>query len=62
MSDQRIQHSGQIPDELAGQRLDQALASMFPDFSRSRLKAWLLDGAILVDGTVRRPRDRVQGG
>jgi 23S rRNA pseudouridine1911/1915/1917 synthase len=35
---------------------------MFPDFSRSRLKAWLLDGAVLVDGAEWRPRDRVQGG
>lgn len=35
---------------------------MFPDYSRSRLKAWLLDGAVLVDGAQRRPRDRVLGG
>jgi len=52
----------QIPDELAGQRLDQALAQMFPEYSRSRLKAWLLNGSVLVDGDVRRPRDRVDGG
>ena len=51
-----------IPDELAGQRLDQALARLFPEYSRSRLKAWLLDGAIIVDGTSPRPRDPVQGG
>lgn len=51
-----------IPEEFAGQRLDQALAQMFPEFSRSRLKRWLLDGAILVDGETWRPRDTVQGG
>lgn len=51
-----------IPDKLAGLRLDQALAAMFPEYSRSRLKAWLLDGAITVDGTSPRPRDPVQGG
>jgi len=51
-----------IPAELAGQRLDQALAKLFPEYSRSRLKAWLLDGAILVDGESPRPRDPVQGG
>ena len=62
MTEQPIQHTGQVPEELAGQRLDQALARMFPDYSRSRLKAWLLDGAVLVDGTPRRPRDPVQGG
>ena len=35
---------------------------MFPDYSRSRLKEWLLSGAILVDGGSRRPRDAVKGG
>jgi 23S rRNA pseudouridine1911/1915/1917 synthase len=62
MAERRTQHTGQVPDELAGQRLDQALARMFPDYSRSRLKAWLLGGSVLVDGATWRPRDRVQGG
>jgi 23S rRNA pseudouridine1911/1915/1917 synthase len=62
MTEQRTQHTEQIPDALAGQRLDQALARMFPDYSRSRLKAWLLEGAVLVDGAAWRPRDRVHGG
>ena len=51
-----------IPGELAGQRLDRALAKLFPEYSRSRLKAWLLDGAIVVDGSSPRPRDPVHGG
>ncbi len=51
-----------IPIEYAGQRLDQALAQLFPEYSRSRLKAWLLEGAIAVDGERPRPRDPVQGG
>ncbi len=51
-----------IPDELAGQRLDIALARMFPEYSRSRLKQWLLAGAITVDGGRPRPRDPVLGG
>ncbi len=62
MAERRTQHTGQVPDELAGQRLDQALARMFPDYSRSRLKAWLLGGSVLVDGATWRPRDRVRGG
>ena len=62
MSDQPDQYTARIPEELAGQRLDQALARMFPDYSRSRLKAWVLDGSVLVDGAARRPRDHVQGG
>jgi len=51
-----------VPDELAGQRLDQALARMFPEYSRSRLKHWLLAGTITVDGGSPRPRDPVAGG
>ena len=43
-------------------RLDQALARMFPEYSRSRLKEWLLAGAITVDGGPKRPRDPVAGG
>lgn len=62
MTQEANQQIARIPDELAGQRLDQALARMFPDYSRSRLKAWLLDGSVLVDGASWRPRDPVQGG
>ncbi|MGB5104711.1 MAG: 23S rRNA pseudouridine(1911/1915/1917) synthase RluD [Steroidobacteraceae bacterium] len=51
-----------IPPEQAGQRLDQALAALLPDYSRSRLKGWIESGEVLVDGLVRRPRDKVQGG
>lgn len=51
-----------IPSQFAGQRLDQALARMFPEYSRSRLKTWLLSGAITVDGKSPRPRDPVDGG
>jgi 23S rRNA pseudouridine1911/1915/1917 synthase len=51
-----------IPDAQSGQRLDQALAELLPDYSRSRLKAWIESGEIRVDGAVRRPRDKVHGG
>ena len=51
-----------IPEAFAGLRLDQALAQMFPEFSRSRLKRWILDGSILIDEASWRPRDTVQGG
>ena len=51
-----------IPVESAGLRLDQALARMFPEYSRSRLKEWLLAGAIIVEGGPKRPRDAVSGG
>ena len=51
-----------VPMELSGQRLDQALARMFPEYSRSRLKSWLLQGLITVDDRPMRPRDAVAGG
>lgn len=51
-----------VPLELAGQRLDQALAQMFPQFSRSRLKTWILQGFVTVDEREMRPRDAVSGG
>lgn len=51
-----------VPAELSGQRLDQALARMFPEYSRSRLKTWLLKGFIKVDDRSMRPRDAVSGG
>ena len=51
-----------VPAELSGQRLDQALARMFPEYSRSRLKSWLLQGFITVDERAMRPRDAVTGG
>jgi 23S rRNA pseudouridine1911/1915/1917 synthase len=57
-----LQISLTIPPEHAGQRLDQALASLLPDYSRSRLKAWIESGEIRVDGAPRRPRDKVSGG
>lgn len=48
-----------IPIEHAGKRLDKALAELFPEYSRSRLKEWLLAGSIQVDGFSPRPRDPV---
>jgi 23S rRNA pseudouridine1911/1915/1917 synthase len=51
-----------VPLALAGKRFDQALAEMFPDFSRSRLTEWIRAGDALLDGTTARPRDPVRGG
>src|SRR5512135_2914598 len=40
--------SATLPAELAGLRLDLALAKAFPQFSRSRLQAWLKAGHVSV--------------
>ena len=39
-----------VPADWAGVRLDQALARLMPDYSRSRLQAWIRDGLVEVDG------------
>ncbi len=51
-----------IPPEAAGRRFDQALADLFPDFSRSRLTVWIKSGAARLDGAVVAPRQLVSGG
>ena len=51
-----------VPAELSGQRLDQALARMFPEHSRSRLQAWLRDGHIRLDSRAAKPKQKIWGG
>ncbi len=52
-----------LPDEARGMRMDQAIAQAFPDYSRSRLTAWLKDGKISVNGATCVPqRTPVEGG
>jgi 23S rRNA pseudouridine1911/1915/1917 synthase len=43
-------------------RLDQVVAALFPQYSRSRLQSWIKSGQLLVDGVAWRPRDKVSGG
>ena len=47
---------------MAGLRLDQALARLLPQYSRSRLQGWIDAGAVKVDGRQLRGRDKVVGG
>ena len=54
--------SASIPPELAGQRLDQALAALFADITRSQLQQWIEDGRVLLNGRVPRKRDKVKEG
>jgi 23S rRNA pseudouridine1911/1915/1917 synthase len=51
-----------VPDSAAGRRFDAVLAELFPEFSRSRLAAWIRSGDVRVDGRELRPRDPVRGG
>ena len=51
-----------VPDEAAGRRFDAVLADLFPEYSRSRLAAWIKSGDALLAGQAARPRDPVRGG
>lgn len=51
-----------IPEQCGGLRLDQALAQMFPEYSRARLQQWVRAGQVRVDDRLMKPRDSVHGG
>ncbi len=52
----------EIPNSLAGQRLDQALPKLLPDYSRSRLQSWIKEALVLVDGQPATAKQKVWGG
>ena len=52
----------QIPMDLAGQRLDIALARLIPQHSRTRIKGWIDAGQVLVGSLPCKPRDVVEAG
>jgi 23S rRNA pseudouridine1911/1915/1917 synthase len=54
--------SARVPVALGGLRLDQALARLFPQYSRNRLQAWLKAGHIRVNGAGAEASVRVAGG
>jgi 23S rRNA pseudouridine1911/1915/1917 synthase len=51
-----------IPEHLDGLRLDQALAELVPDYSRSRLQQWIRGGQVTLDNRASRVRERVRCG
>ncbi|MEI8594839.1 23S rRNA pseudouridine(1911/1915/1917) synthase RluD [Photobacterium sp. Hal280] len=60
---QQIELSNIVNDSQLGQRLDQALAELFSDYSRSRIKDWILNGSVCVNGAVvTKPRLKMMGG
>src|SRR5690554_1732703 len=54
--------AARVPDAMAGRRFDTVLAELFPEFSRSRLSAWVKSGDVLLDGASVRPREAVRAG
>jgi len=50
-----------LPKRFLGQRLDVALSEMLPDFSRSKITAWIKSGDALIDNKTFKPKDKVNG-
>ncbi|PIT42455.1 23S rRNA pseudouridine(1911/1915/1917) synthase RluD [Snodgrassella alvi] len=51
-----------VPNDLAGLRLDAALAKLAPEFSRSRLTAWIRENHVTVNGHIVPPKYKLIGG
>ncbi|SFV79919.1 Ribosomal large subunit pseudouridine synthase D [hydrothermal vent metagenome] len=51
-----------IPDRLIGQRIDASIAKMLPDYSRSKITAWVRSGAALINDKTFKPKEKVLGG
>ncbi len=52
----------EVPFAMAGMRLDQVLAELFADYSRSKLQTWIKAGRVQVNGLTLKPRDKLEGG
>ena len=50
-----------LTEDYAGKRLDVVLATLFPEYSRSRLKIWIEQGQVLLNGKTAKPKTRVLG-
>jgi len=58
-----IKHIDTVPESCLGKRFDQTLAEMFPEYSRSRIKEWILAGHVTLNGAVLKiPREKMFGG
>ena len=50
-----------LTEEFAGKRVDVVLAELFPEYSRSRLKIWIQQGRVLLNGQTIKPKNKVLG-
>jgi 23S rRNA pseudouridine1911/1915/1917 synthase len=59
---QKVELNAVVEPDMTDLRFDQALAQLFPDYSRARLTQWIKSGEAQLNGESRRPRDRVLEG
>ena len=58
-----ISLNAMVPDDHYDTRLDQSIARLFPEYSRSKLKEWILAGKVSVNqSVVTTPRVKLKGG
>ncbi|MFW2001110.1 23S rRNA pseudouridine(1911/1915/1917) synthase RluD [Acinetobacter ursingii] len=57
----RLSLQEQLDETYLGQRIDQVAATVWSDFSRERLKQWMKDGHLLVNGNIVKPKYRCEG-
>jgi 23S rRNA pseudouridine1911/1915/1917 synthase len=50
-----------IPERMLGLRLDVALSEMLPDYSRSKITAWIKSGEALIGQKTFKPKDKSNG-
>lgn len=56
-----IHRQCQLDERYLGQRFDQIAAQVWDDFSREKLKSWMTEGTLLVDGQKVKPKARSEG-
>ncbi|MDM1275839.1 23S rRNA pseudouridine(1911/1915/1917) synthase RluD [Acinetobacter indicus] len=57
----RLSLQFQLDESYLGQRIDQVAALIWSDFSREKLKQWLKDGHLLVNGNTVKPKYKCEG-
>lgn len=61
MSD-RLIRTAILPTSAGIERVDQAAAKLFPEFSRAQIQAWIRSGELLIDGQVAKQKDKATPG
>lgn len=51
-----------VPNDSAGLRLDQVLARLLPQWSRTRLQGWIEENRVTIDGLAGKPKQKIWGG
>lgn len=59
---QRISLRQKVTAQMAGLRLDQAAAKLFPEYSRSRIQEWIRRGELTLSGKQSKPNLKMCGG